>query len=84
LTANFGDTCNNLCASHGAFVPGAADYASDPVSAVMNPEFPFGGDWQALECLADTDVRWGRVTTMGAPTGNENHPACRYYCPCSQ
>jgi hypothetical protein len=84
LADDFGDTCNATCTSHGGFAPSALDYSGDVVSVMMNPELQLGGsDFEAMECLATNDLRWGRNAAT-SPTGEESNGICRYYCPCNQ
>lgn len=82
LADDFGQTCNDVCIAHGGSQLGAQMHQGTPVSDVLSPEYLVGGDtWQSFECLASNDLRWG--STGSAPTGDESHGQCRYYCPCA-
>lgn len=81
LADGVGQTCNDFCASHGGAQLSAQMHSGTPVSDVLSPGFQVGGDsWQHFECLATNDLRWG--STGQAPTGDETHPNCTFYCPC--
>ncbi len=75
-------SCNQVCANHGGFNPGASQHTGNQVGFQFWPGKANGGTWMSIECSStDNNTNWG--ANGQAPDASFTHPSCFVNCACN-
>ncbi|EDM75157.1 putative lipoprotein [Plesiocystis pacifica SIR-1] len=78
-----GQTCAQVCASHGGFNSAASKHSGNDIGNHFYPNKADRGNWQTIECSStDNNTNWGANNQN--PVADWSHPACHVNCACNQ
>ena len=78
-----GQSCNQVCMSHGGFDVDASQHSGNSVGKCFEPTKTDGVNWESVECMStDNNTNWG--ANGNTPNGNFTNPGCHLACACNQ
>jgi cysteine-rich repeat protein len=81
-TGPVGQSCTQVCQSHGGFNAAATKHTGNGIGKVFWPAKADRGTWQSIECSSvDNNTNWG--ANGSDPDPNFNHGSCHLNCACT-